>query len=85
MGYRELARRQLLERLYEKMSEDEKRIFVQLTMQNKDHTEIMQALEELKMKADKIRDSQSWWLDLSANIAGSGVYDIATWLLRRFR
>ena len=51
-GYRELMRRKLLEQMYDKMSDEEKRTFVQLTMQNKDHTEIMSALNDLRQKAD---------------------------------
>ena len=78
MGYRELMRRKLLEDIYDKMSDDEKRAFVQLTIQDKDHTEIMQALEELKMKADK--NHHSFSLDFAANVLGNGAWDALLFL-----
>ena len=81
MGCRELMRRQLLERIYDKMSEEEKRVFVQLTMQNKNHQEIMQALQELKQKADD--NHHSFVSDLGANLAGNAIWDRLIWLFRK--
>ena len=79
--YRELARRQLLERIYDKMSDEEKRLFVQLTLQDKSHTEIMQALNELKAKADS--NHHSWLSDFSANVAGNYFADASIWLVSK--
>lgn len=80
-GYRELMRRKLLESIYEKMSPEEKRTFVQLTMQNKDHEEIMQALQGLSKKVED--NKHSWLSDFGANIAGNAVFDGAVWLLSK--
>lgn len=80
-NYRALMRKQLLERIYNKMSPEEQRTFVQLTLQDKDHNEIMQALDELKEKADE--NHHSFLSDFGANILGNGVYDGALWLLSR--
>lgn len=80
--YRELMRRKLLEQMYDKMSDEEKRTFVQLTIQNKDHTEIMQALKELKTKADS--NHHSWINDFGANIAGNAVWETILWLGSKF-
>jgi len=80
-GYRELIRRKLLEQMYEKMSDEERRTFVQFSMQDKEHREIMQALQEINDKADKNRPS--WLNDFSANIAGNAVFDGAVWLLSK--
>ena len=77
MGYRELMRRRLLESIYDKMSDEEKRQFVQLTMQNKNHLEIMASLNELKQKADE--NHHSFTSDLLANIAGNGIWDGLIW------
>lgn len=37
---------------------------------------ILQELQEIKRK-------QSWWLDLSSNIAGNAIFDGAVWLVSR--
>ena len=81
MGYRELMRRRLLEQMYDNMSDEEKRAFVQLTIQDKDHQEIMSALQEIKQKADN--NHHSWVSDFGANIAGNAVFDGAIYLLSK--
>ena len=81
MGYRELMRRQLLERLYDKMSDEEKHAFVQLTMQDKDHMEIMSALNDLKQKADN--NHHSFTSDLLANVTGNAIFDGAVFVLSK--
>ena len=81
MGYRELMRRQLLERIYNKMSPEEQRTFVQLTLQDKDHQEIMSALNEIKQKT--VSNHHSWLSDFGANVAGNAVFDGAVWLLSK--
>ena len=80
MGYRELMRRQLLERIYDKMSNEEKRTFVQLTMQNKSHTEIMEALSRQKAQLDKIEKKQNWLTDFGSDIAANFLTDGLIWL-----
>lgn len=79
--YRALMRKKLLERVYDKMSPEEQRTFVQLTMQDKDHREIMAALNELSQKADD--NHHSWLSDFGANVAGNAVFDGAVWLLSK--
>ena len=80
MGYRELMRRQLLERIYDKMSEEEKRTFIQLTMQNQSHTEIMQALSQQKEQLDNIQRKQNWLTDFGSDIAANFLTDGLIWL-----
>lgn len=81
MSYRTLMRRRLLEQIYDKLSDEEKRIFVQLTMDDKDHREIMQALGELKKKSDA--NHHSFGLDLAANVAGNAIFDGITFVLSK--
>ena len=78
MNYRGLARRELLEKIYDRMTDEEKRLFIQLSIQDRDYTEIMQAIEELKQKADS--NHHSWLSDFGANVAGNAVFDGAVWL-----
>lgn len=81
MSYRAMMRRHLLEKIYDGMSEEEKRAFVQLSMQDRGHREIMTSIDELKKKADS--NHHSFTSDLLANIAGNGIFDGAVWLLSR--
>lgn len=37
---------------------------------------ILQELKEIKRR-------QSWWLDLSSNIAGNAVFDGAVWIVQK--
>lgn len=78
MDYRALMRRKLLEQMYDRMTDEEKRLYVQMSMQNRDHREIMQALSELSKKADK--NHHSFALDLGANIAGNAAWDSLLWI-----
>ena len=80
MGYRELMRRQLLERIYDKMSDEEKRTFVQLTMQNKSHTEIMEALSQQQKQLNDIQKKQNWLTDFGSDIAANFLTDGLIWL-----
>ena len=73
MSYRALMRRKLLEKIYDKMSDEEKKAFVYLSMENKNHEEIRKELESIKK-------GQSWWYDLSSNIAGNAIFDGLVWL-----
>lgn len=79
-GYRELMRRKLLEQIYDKMSEDEKRIFVQLTMQDKDHQEIMQALQRQQNQLKSIEKKQNWKVDFLSDVSANFLTDGLIWL-----
>ena len=79
--YRGAMRRKLLEQIYDRMTPEEKRAFVQLTLQNKSHIEIVQALQNIERKVDT--NHHSWLSDFGANIAGNAVFDGAVWFLSR--
>ena len=77
-------RRQLLERIYEKMSDDEKRLFVQMTLQNKSHTEIMSALQQQSAQIqDLSKRQQTFGEDFASNILGNAVWAGAEWVFTR--
>lgn len=86
MGYRELMRRKLLEQIYDKMSDDEKRTFIQLSMQGKDHKEIMDALnrqqEQISHVYEKV-EKQSWLTDFGSDLLANFTTDGLIWLGRR--
>ena len=89
--YRELMRQKLLEDIYDKMTDDEKRLFVQLTLQNRSREEIIAELQQQNHYLVDINNKvsrQTWLSDFSSNIAGNAVWDGLVWLgtrlLRRF-
>lgn len=82
-GYRELARRQLLEQLYDKMTDEEKKTFVMLTMENKNREEILDALRSQGTKIDDVSrriGKYPFASDLLANVSGSAIWDSIVWL-----
>ena len=86
MGYRELARRKLLEQIYDKMSDEEKRTFIQLTMLNKDHNEIMDALNAQRERVEHIAqkvDKQSWLTDFGSDLLANFTTDGLIYLGRK--
>lgn len=87
MAYRELMRRKLLEQIYDKMSDEEKRLFVQLTLQNKDHREIMDALQRQQTQIESVAKKQDWLnsfgSDILANFTTDGLIWLASRLFRR--
>ncbi len=88
MGYAAAAdalmRRKLLEEMYDRMTDEEKRLFAMMTMQNKSNDEILQAirqnqqhLEHLVEKADRDRWYTAFGSDVAANVLTTSVF----WLL----
>ena len=79
-----LMRRKLLERIYDRMTEDEKRHFIQMTMENRSHTEIMQALQQQSSQIQDLRKHQQTFAeDFASNIAGNAAWEGLVWLTRR--
>ena len=79
-----LMRRRLLERIYDSMSDDEKRLFVQMTMQDRSHTEIMRALRRQQSQLTDLRKHQQTFAeDLASNLIGNAAWDGLLWLARR--
>ena len=81
--YRGLMRRMLLEEMYDKMSPEDRRTFVQMTLQDRSREEILQALQSQKQQIadiDQKVSRQTWLSDFSSNIAGNAVWDGVVWL-----
>ena len=83
---RAAARRILLERIYDKMTDEEKRTFVLMTMQDKSADEILRAirtnqqhLERLVRHAEKDR----WYVSFGSDVAANVITTSAFWLLSR--
>lgn len=89
-GYRELMRRKLLEEIYDKLTPEEKLAYVQLTMQDKDHREIMDALEKQQVQISRVVEKvekQSWFnsfgSDVAANFTSAGLIWLGSKLFKR--
>lgn len=76
-------RRKLLERIYEKMSDDEKRLFVQMSIQDRDHQEIMQALQNQHNQLDAIGKKQNWANSFGSDILANFTTDGIIYLLSK--
>lgn len=79
-----LMRRRLLEDIYDRMSDEEKRLFIQMTMEQKSAGDIMQALQQQSQKIDRLQQTQQTFAqDFASNIAGNFLYGGVVWLARR--
>jgi len=88
MGYAAAAdalmRRKLLEEMYDRMTHDERRLFVMMTMQNKSNDDILRAIQQnqqhlqhLVEKADRDR----WYTAFGSDVAANVLTTSAFWLL----
>lgn len=80
MDYQGLMRRKLLEDIYDKMSDEEKRTFIQMTMQNKSKDEILSALQKQSEDLQAIRRNQNWLVDFGSDVTANLFTDSLIWL-----
>jgi hypothetical protein len=79
-----LLRRKMLESIYDRMTDEEKKLFVQMTMQQKSTGEILSALRQQQLQlADIKQHQQTFAQDFASNIAGNAVWDGLLWLTCR--
>ena len=87
MGYADAAeammRRRLLEDIYDRMSPEERQLFVQMTMQQRSTDEIARALQQQSAQLQDLRRrQQTFGQDFMSNILGNATWDGAVWLVR---
>lgn len=81
-----LLRRRWLEEMYDRLSEEEKHQFVLMTLDQRPLDDIMAALSRQQSQLAAIDTKvsrQTWFADLTSNIAGNAIYDGAVWLISR--
>lgn len=79
-----IARRKLLERIYEKMTDDEKRLFAIMTMQNKSNDEILRAIQQNQQHLQHLvehADRDKWYVAFGSDVAANVLTTSAFWLL----
>ena len=75
-------RRKFLEDIYDRMTDDEKKLFVQMTMQQKSNDDILKALQQQSLQLQDLRQrQQTFGQDFASNILGNATWDGAMWLL----
>lgn len=79
-NYREVMRRKLLEQMYDKMSDEEKRLFVRLTMENHNAEEIKNALLSQREQLDRIEKNQNWKVDFLSDVGANLFTDSILWI-----
>ena len=79
-----LARRRLLERICDGLSDEDRRLLAQMAVQRKASDEIIETLRQQSSRLDRLQlTQQTFSSDLASNILGNAVWDGALWLLKR--
>lgn len=79
-----IARRMLLERIYDKMTDEEKRLFVMLSMQNKSNDDILRAIQQNQQHLEHLvehADKDKWYVAFGSDVAANVLTSSAFWLL----
>lgn len=78
-GYNAIIKQKLMESIWKKMDDKERIAFTIASLQNSNHQETMNALNNLSQKIDQ--NKHSWLSDFGANIAGNAAFGGAAYLL----
>lgn len=79
-----LMRQKLLEEMYDRMTDDEKRLFIQLNLQQRSTDEIKKVLQEQSAQLQDLRRrQQTFSQDFLSNIIGNATWDGALWVINR--
>lgn len=88
MGYSAAAdalmRRKLLEDMYDRMTDEEKRLFVMMTMQDRSSDEILQAIRQNRQRLEHLvehADRDQWYKAFGSDVAANVLTTSAFWLL----
>ena len=76
-----LMRRKLLEEMYDRMTDEEKRLFVMMTMQNRSNDEILQAIQQHLEHLVEHADRDRWYTAFGSDVAANVLTTSAFWLL----
>lgn len=79
-----LMRRKLLEQMYDRMTDEEKRIFAMMTMQNKSNGEILQAIQQNQQHLAHLvehAERDQWYKAFGSDVAANVLTTSAFWLL----
>jgi len=88
MGYaaaaEALMRRRMLEDIYDRMTPEERQLFVRMAMQQHSTDDIMKALQQQSAQLTKLQQTQqTFGQDFLSNVAGNAAYEAGIWALRK--
>lgn len=75
-----LIRRRLLQQMFDKMSDTEKASFAMLMKQERDHSEVMEALRGQQQQLAAIGRKQNWLVDFGSDVAANLFTDSLIWI-----
>lgn len=88
MGYAAAAdalmRRRLLEEMYDRMTDEDKRTFALMTMQDKSADDILQAIRQNRQHLEHLvehADRDRWYTAFGSDVAANVLTTSAFWLL----
>lgn len=77
-----MMRQKLLEQIYDRMTDEEKKLFVQMTLQQRSTDQILAALQQQSAQIQDLRRrQQTFGQDFASNILGNATWDGAVWLM----
>lgn len=81
-----IARRYLLEKIYNQLSDEDKRTFVLMTMQNKSNDEILRAIQRNQKHLEHLvehADRDRWYTAFGSDVAANVLTTAGFWLLQK--
>lgn len=79
-----LMRRRLLEEMYDRMTDEDKRTFALMTMQDKSADDILQAIRQNRQQLEHLvehADRDRWYTAFGSDVAANVLTTSAFWLL----
>lgn len=79
-----VARRYLLEKIYNQLSDEDKRTFVLMTMQDRSANEILRAIQQNQQHLQHLvekADRDKWYVAFGSDVAANVLTTSAFWLL----
>jgi len=79
-----MMRRKIMEDIYDRMTDEEKKLFIQMTMQQRSADEILRALQGQSAQIADLRSrQQTFGMDFASNVLGNATWEGVAWILRR--
>lgn len=79
-----IARRYLLEKIYNQLSDEDKRTFVLMTMQDKSANDILQAIQQNRQHLERLvehADRDRWYTAFGSDVAANVLTTSTFWII----
>ena len=79
-----LMRRKLLEDMYDRMTDDEKKLFVMMTMQDRGNDEILRAIRQNQQHLEQLvehAEKDRWYVAFGSDVAANILTNAGAWLM----